>query len=309
MELLSNPADALYERLIKADGLALGGEPEQVASDDPALAELYRHGLAWSSADRVVRPVFPDLTLGRLFVTRQREVLDLHRDLLADYARLTELARANGQCGREGSRYLEILDSPTRVTAAIHELQGGALVRYQALDVPWLLAAEPRAAGPRCRLIRSRASLDTDPPPTTMPWRIGIEVPMRLLIADDTGLVLLTSPGSEAGALIRAPAAVDALIHYFDLLWATAIAVSTNAPADTDASAPSGPVTPVERAILGLMMAGTTDATIARTLGISPRSVRRHVAALEERAGVTNRFALGAAAARLDWLADQPLAS
>lgn len=308
MGLLSNRADALYERLIKTDGLALGAEPEQVAADDPALVELYRHGLAWPSADRVVHPVSPDLTLGRLFLTRQRGVLDEHRDLLSDYARLTELARANGQCGREGSHHLEILDSPTRVTAAIRELQGAALVRYRSLDVPWLLAAEPGPTGPRCRLIRSPAGLDADRPPTTMPWRIGTEVPMRLLIADCTGLVLLTGPGTEAGAIIRAPAAVDALVHYFDLLWDRAIAAGTDGLRDADPADPAGPVSPVERAILGLMMAGTTDATIARTLGISPRSVRRHVAALEERAGVTNRFALGAAAARLDWLSDQPTA-
>jgi DNA-binding NarL/FixJ family response regulator len=53
---------------------------------------------------------------------------------------------------------------------------------------------------------------------------------------------------------------------------------------------------------MNLMLRGLTDVSVSKVLGISTRSVRRQVAALEERAGVASRFALGATAMRLGWL-------
>ena len=134
----------------------------------------------------------------------------------------------------------------------------------------------------------STARFADDTPGAADAWRIAPVAPMRMLLADGVGLVLLTTCGIELAALVSAPVMVDALAHYFNLLWEQAVPVTGPASAvDRTESLPRS-----ERTILGLLMAGLTDAAIARCLNISARSVRRHVAALEERAGVTTRFAL-----------------
>jgi DNA-binding CsgD family transcriptional regulator len=298
MEMFSQRAGDLYARLVKADGLVLGDGAGQVCPSDPALTELCQHGLAWVSAGQAVHPVSPDLALGKLLLRRQREILARHTELIEDYERLAQLARTTCSAG---SPYVETLISAAQVSAAQRDLQAGALWDYRALGIPWLV--RPAAPGPepaRRHLIWTADLL------TECGSQLGGEdecrtvpaVPMRMLVADGVGLILLTATGVEAGALVRAPVVVAALAHYFDLLWERATPVSGRA------STPAGgeQVPRSERVMLGLLMAGLTDAAIARTLGISARSVRRHVAALEDRAGVTTRFALGAAAVRLGWV-------
>jgi DNA-binding NarL/FixJ family response regulator len=44
------------------------------------------------------------------------------------------------------------------------------------------------------------------------------------------------------------------------------------------------------------------DEAIARALGTSVRTVRRHITALLEMLGVNSRFAAGAAAAKRGWI-------
>jgi DNA-binding CsgD family transcriptional regulator len=296
MEMLSERAGDLYARLVKADGLALGVGVDQVCPSDPALTELCRHGLACVSAGQAVHPVSPELALGKLLLRRQREIMARHGELIEDYERLARLARTTCSAGYP---YLETVVSAAHVSAVQRDLQAGALWEYRALGIPWLV--RPGAPGPegaRRRLIWTADLL------TEHGSRLDVEdecraleaLPMRMLVADGVGLILLTATGVEAGALVRAPVAVAGLVHYFDLLWERATPVSAPVRA-------GGEQLPrAERVMLGLLMAGLTDAAIARTVGISARSVRRHVAALEERAGVTTRFALGAAAVRLGWV-------
>jgi DNA-binding NarL/FixJ family response regulator len=57
-----------------------------------------------------------------------------------------------------------------------------------------------------------------------------------------------------------------------------------------------------ERNLLQRMAAGSTDESIARRLGISDRQVRRRIARLLQRLGVSSRFAAGAEAVRRGWL-------
>jgi DNA-binding NarL/FixJ family response regulator len=57
-----------------------------------------------------------------------------------------------------------------------------------------------------------------------------------------------------------------------------------------------------ERNLLQRMADGSTDESIARRLGISDRQVRRRIARLLQRLGVSSRFAAGAEAVRRGWL-------
>ena len=54
-------------------------------------------------------------------------------------------------------------------------------------------------------------------------------------------------------------------------------------------------LTPRERALIGLLVTGHTDAMAARELHISERSVTSIMRSLVDRVGVSNRFQLGVA--------------
>ena len=54
-------------------------------------------------------------------------------------------------------------------------------------------------------------------------------------------------------------------------------------------------LTPRERALIGLLVTGHTDAMAARELHISERSVTSIMRSLMDRVGVSNRFQLGVA--------------
>ena len=300
MELLSEAGYELYSRLIRADGAALGHGPDQIPPADAALTELCEQGLAWVSPDHHAHPIAPDLALGKLLLRRQRQMLVRHRDLLDEYERLARLTRRSIG-GDTGSPLVEMIVSAAQVTAVQRDLQAGALWDYRAIQIPrQVRAGPPPRTGARRRLICTAELmawrsplLDTDDECRTID-----AVPMRMVLADGVGLVLLTTTGTEAGALVRAPVVVEALAQYFDLLWDRALPVRGPVPAGEQ----DDPLPRSDRVILGMLMAGLPDNAIARNLGVSPRSVRRHVAALEERAGVTTRFALGAAAVRLGWV-------
>jgi hypothetical protein len=53
-------------------------------------------------------------------------------------------------------------------------------------------------------------------------------------------------------------------------------------------------------------VSGSTDAAMARSLGVAVRTVQRHVAAMQREAGVDNRIQLVWLAARHGWLDDLP---
>jgi DNA-binding NarL/FixJ family response regulator len=51
-----------------------------------------------------------------------------------------------------------------------------------------------------------------------------------------------------------------------------------------------------------MMATGASDEVIARRLNISVTTVRRHIATIMQRLGVSSRFAAGAAAQRKGWI-------
>jgi len=54
--------------------------------------------------------------------------------------------------------------------------------------------------------------------------------------------------------------------------------------------------------VLEMMAEGLLDEAIARRSGLSTTTVRRHIAAIMHRLGVSSRFAAGAAAQRREWI-------
>jgi hypothetical protein len=67
----------------------------------------------------------------------------------------------------------------------------------------------------------------------------------------------------------------------------------------------NGEITNLQRAVLRALMCGKTDGKIAAELYVGRRTMHRWLKKLMEEAGATNRFALGAHAARNGWLEER----
>lgn len=125
--------------------------------------------------------------------------------------------------------------------------------------------------------------------------RMHPKLPMKLAIADRSValLPLVLEDMVESALVVRKCALLDALVVLFELLW--------------DQSSPILPGPAVQQPDLGLLTllaAGAKDETIARQLGISPRTVTRRVAELLDQLGARTRFHAGVLAARNGWLVE-----
>jgi DNA-binding CsgD family transcriptional regulator len=126
--------------------------------------------------------------------------------------------------------------------------------------------------------------------------RLIADLPTRLIVIGATHAVLPEPLGyaDEPRLLIRQPALVAALILLFEQLWEHAAPVPE---LDTGEARPD-----LRRFILQMLAAGQKDEQIARSLGMSLRTVRRRVADLMTELGCDTRFQAGVEAVRRGWL-------
>ncbi|MFC7403567.1 helix-turn-helix domain-containing protein [Georgenia alba] len=127
--------------------------------------------------------------------------------------------------------------------------------------------------------------------------RTALDVPNRVVIYDREVALFRSDPRAprQGAIVLNTPGAVMALHSYFDLLWATGEELGAE-DSDDDALKPD------ERDLLRLMARGDKDESIARTLGISIRTVRRLTNSLSARAEASSRFELGVQAVKRGWL-------
>jgi hypothetical protein len=125
--------------------------------------------------------------------------------------------------------------------------------------------------------------------------RVVPEVPTRLAVIGDR--VLLPDPpglANERRMLVRQPGLVELVVSYFEALWDRAVAVP---------ALDQGEATPdLNELLLRQLAQGAKDEQIARTLGVSLRTVRRRIAAIMSELGVDSRFQAGVEAVRRGWL-------
>ncbi|WP_030266564.1 helix-turn-helix transcriptional regulator [Streptomyces sp. NRRL B-24484] len=129
--------------------------------------------------------------------------------------------------------------------------------------------------------------------------RTAPAVPQRLIITDRSqALVPIDPADNRKGALhITEPGILHALLDLFEQAWNTAVPLGATSPAD-----PATGLTPNERELLRLLGTGATDDTAGQRLGISSRTVGRHMASIMERLNATSRFEAGIKAAQRGWL-------
>lgn len=117
-------------------------------------------------------------------------------------------------------------------------------------------------------------------------------VPRAAVIVDRSLAVLLGHTNGEATASrVRDAGVVHFLLDVFDHLWDVA------APLDAAESGYAEATDDLRQTIASLMANGLTDEVLARKLGMSVRSCRRHIAALLRDLDAVSRFQAGVRAA------------
>ncbi len=117
-------------------------------------------------------------------------------------------------------------------------------------------------------------------------------IPFRAIIVDNAIAVIPRADGSEGAAILREPTAVTFVAQIFDALWSGAESHGFENSADDVVAAE------IVTSILRELALGHTDETVARRLGISTRTMRRHLTKVTNEHGVYTRFQLGMVAQR-----------
>lgn len=288
-----------------------------VRQTEGALRHLERHGLAARSSARPGRWVAapPGVALGAL-LTRQRHELE-RAELAAALLAQEYRAEASQPAVHD---LVEVVTGASAVAHRFVQLQLGAVEEVCALvdSRPEVVTgaeneAEERAVvrGVSYRVVIEREVL-TQPTgireATTAlargeHVRVTPRVPTKLVIADRSlAMVPLTAPGAEPTALVvHASGLLQSLSGLFEAVWREALPLRLGATGSAEQALDTPDATDLE--ILSLLLAGMTDASVAKHLELGLRTVQRRVKGLMELAGVTTRLQLGWYAYERGWVA------
>ncbi|MFE4593228.1 helix-turn-helix domain-containing protein [Streptomyces laurentii] len=283
-----------------------------------ALRRLESQGLAAQSSARVGRWVAapPGVALGAL-LTQQRHELEQAERTAALLAREYR-AEATEPAVHD---LVEVVTGASAVTHRFLQLQLGATDEVCALVTGKPIAvsgmdndAEVQAAerGVRYRVVVERDVLSL---PTGLAElsaalgrheeiRVVDRVPTKLVVADRSlAMVPLSGRNAEPAALVvHASGLLESLMGLFESVWREALPLRLGAGARPTEEEVPGP-DPVDLEVLSLLLAGMTDATVAKQLDLGLRTVQRRVKGLMELAGVTTRLQLGWHAYEKGWVA------
>lgn len=307
VDLLSPEADALYHRLLSAGPVTLGGG---LTADTPAVVELVDRRFAVVLAG-VIEAVAPERALRDTFESWQAATarsLQQLREAAPVLERLQELWER--RAGPD-SRLASVLTEPDVIGATSvdlpHEATSDVLTFTTGPNRRKPVKVVPPAAHLVERGVRFRAIWDTEcwlrpEGPANAERcvaagsviRIAPTLPTKLIIVDDrVALVALTPLGADGALLVRSSTFVHAMRELFEARWATAVPCPPSLAVDETAGRE-----PLWRQILALVASEEPDAVVARQLGISERTLRRHLAAMQEELGVSTRFGLALQAER-----------
>lgn len=317
---LDETQESAYRTLVALGAAEVADLAHRLALPEPdterALRRLERQGLAAQSSARTGRWVAapPGVALGAL-LTQQRH--ELERAELAA-AVLAEEYRAEAAQPAVHD-LVEVVTGASAVAHRFHQLQLGATDEVCALVTGHPVAvtgvdneSEERAAarGVAYRVVIEREMLALPTGITEVTAALGREeqvrtverVPTKLMVADRSlAMVPLTGRDAEPAALVvHASGLLESLMGLFEAVWRDALPLRLAGSAVREEA--SGPdATDLE--ILSLLLAGMTDASVAKQLGLGLRTVQRRVKGLMELTGVTTRLQLGWHAYERGWVA------
>jgi hypothetical protein len=302
----------VYELLVRVGTCTV----DEIAADLPdvpvlpVLDALGSLGIVQRRAGEVWQAVAPDLAVEMLIAAREGG----HRRARAEAQPLMELYLSSRDEQHHDSAMVEVVTGVGAVRDLWQTLLAGARTEVCVLDQPpyvsppedhVALEVDTRARQVQWRVIYDRSSIE-------MPGRLAEIV--HLIAAGERARVTPTLPfklglvdarvavlpiGSNGVVdkvlLIRPSALLDVLISTFDLYWDRGIPFTPTATAGS-------PDDVADPQLLALLAAGLTDESIARQLGLAPRTVQRRVRQLMDRSGAQTRFQAGVQAMRRGWL-------
>ncbi|MEU1127844.1 helix-turn-helix domain-containing protein [Streptomyces sp. NPDC005899] len=321
---LDGGQEAAYRALVAAGAAELPDLARRLslpeADTERALRRLEQQGLVAQSSSRTDRWVAapPGVALGAL-LTQQRHELEqaeLASALLAEEYRAEAAEPAVHDL-------VEVVTGAGAVARRFHQLQLGAASEVCALVTGKPIAvtgmeneSEERAAlrGVAYRVVVERdvlslpsgivelsAALSRDEQ-----CRVVDRVPTKLVVADAAlAMVPLTGRGAEPAALVvHGSGLLESLMGLFEAVWRDAMPLRLGGSGVDEAAGPGPDRT--DLGILSLLLAGLTDASVAKQLDLGLRTVQRRVKGLMELAGVSTRLQLGWHAYERGWVARAP---
>ncbi|MGW7051674.1 helix-turn-helix domain-containing protein [Streptomyces sp. NPDC054887] len=288
------------------------------ADTERALRRLERRGLAARSSSRAGRWVAapPEVALGTLLVRQRRELEQaeltaarLAREYRAEAAEpaVHDLVEVVTGASAVAHRDLQLRRGSTKEVCAlvtgdpvaIGGMDSEAREESAARGVTYRVVLEREVLSTPDGLVELAAALGRDEQ-----VRVAEKVPTKLVVADGAvAMVPLTGGGSEPAALVvRAGGLLESLTGLFEAVWREALPlrlVAEGAVAEEGRPYPD----PTDLQVLSLLLAGMTDASVAKQLELGLRTVQRRVRGLMELAGVTTRLQLGWHAYERGWVA------
>lgn len=279
------------------------------------LASLVNRGLVTRLPGRPQRyaAVAPDLIASSLIAEREREL-----SMLRAHAQRLAAEHAQRRPDTHPAELVEVIEGAANVRNTFVRLQREAREQIRGFDRPPYLdnpvggnPEENRQIEDRGLTYRVLYHRDALAIPGRMAdiWRgiqrgerarVSSHVPMKMVLCDDQlALIPVTNAGGGADAayLVHPSSMLDAFSELFEALWARAVPINrASAEDDTDRLADE------DAELVGLLASGATDETIARTLGLSVRTVHRHVHRLMSEVGAGTRFQAGMEAVRRGWV-------
>ncbi|MEU9606554.1 helix-turn-helix domain-containing protein [Streptomyces sp. NPDC048057] len=290
------------------------------------LRHLERQGLAAQSTARLGRWVAapPAVALGAL-LTRQREELEQAERAAAHLAEAYRAEAAEPAV----HDLVEIVTGVGAVAQRFRQLGLGAVAEVCVLATgdPVGYGADGGAGAPavahRVVVARERLSAPGGVHGVTAALgradqvRVADRVPTRLVIADRAlAMVPLRELGEPSALVVHGSGLLESLLGLFEAVWRDAVPLRLGGAHGTGAgSAGAGgavveeaPVRPdaTDLEILSLLLAGMTDARVAKHLDLGLRTVQRRVKGLMELSGVSTRLQLGWHAHANGWLTRSP---
>ncbi len=318
---LTTAACAVYQAMLDHPFYGVNGLAEHVGLSavrvQDCLDELAQLMLVRASSEHPgrMRAVSPEIGLADMLTRQEAELAARQAHLAASRAAVTRLVAERADTrSAHGERLLGMDAIETRLeqmgrtaTTEILGVHPGASQRPQDLAAGRPANADSIARGVTMKSLY-QDSTRNDPHTTAYAhWllSLGSEVrtapvlPQRLVIVDRSqALVPIDPADTRKGALhVTEPGLVAALTELFEQAWSTAIPLGA-----TRAQDPATGLTETERELLRLLGSGRTDEAAGQRLGLSTRTVSRHMASIMERLGASSRFEAGIRAAQKGWL-------
>ncbi|WP_042381839.1 helix-turn-helix domain-containing protein [Streptacidiphilus melanogenes] len=277
------------------------------------------------AAGGVWRATAPDVALEALVRGREAELVRLR-------GRVEELMRGyrHGQRAARPEELIEVVSGREAIAACWRSLQSGARGSVRILDkAPHILVSTPQdeavvlRRGVRVEVIYEHETVRDAQQLTAIRDCMAIgeqsrmlpTLPFKLALVDDRWALLPAGTGTalDSALVVRRCSLLDALSRLFTLCWSQAMRIP-RAQTEPEQGPDAGPATepgggspstaaPAEplrrrREVLTLLATGMTDESIARTMGVSTRTVQRLVREFMDSCGARTRFQAGVHAAR-----------